>query len=199
MIKRTSMDHKWFYQYRLHTQKSLELSEDFPELHNYLETVFEKRPDEYFKQGISGSKLNFNLKLKIYQLNVHEICELTKEALKQDMKKTGHTKVELFFLERDDKTIASEIPIWIHPEELKNKEIDGILTGHIDILRIENNKIWVWDYKPNAKQEKYASTQLYFYAQMLSKRTGIPIDKFRCGYFDENDAFIFEPKLEEVL
>ncbi|MBU4503046.1 MAG: PD-(D/E)XK nuclease family protein [Nanoarchaeota archaeon] len=72
------------------------------------------------------------------------------------------------------------------------------MTGHIDILRIEDEKIWVWDYKPNAHKEKYASTQTYFYALMLSKRTGIPLDDFRCGYFDQNHAFAFKPE-EKII
>lgn len=195
MIKHTSMAHKWYYQYRLHTKNLSQLCKNFPSLNSYLEEVFEKRPDEYFKTSLSGSKLNFNLNLRIHKVN-HEICNLTKEALKQDIDKTDHTKVELFFLERDNKTIASEVPIWIHPEE--SKEVKEMMTGHIDLVRIDDNKIWVLDYKPNAKQEKYASTQLYFYSQMLSKRTGIPIEHFRCGYFDENEAFIFIPKLEAL-
>jgi hypothetical protein len=29
---------------------------------------------------------------------------------------------------------------------------------------------------------------------MLSKRTGIPLDHFMCGYFDEHTSFVFQPK-----
>ena len=72
------------------------------------------------------------------------------------------------------------------------------LTGHIDLLRIENNKVWIWDYKPNADNEKYASTQTYFYALMLSKRTGIPIENFMCGWFDTANAFVFKPKAKSL-
>ena len=72
------------------------------------------------------------------------------------------------------------------------------LTGHIDLLRVDNNKIWVWDYKPGALKEKYAATQTYFYALMLAKRTGISLDNFRCGYFDTAHALMFKPK-EEML
>ena len=196
MIKNISMDHKWYYRYRIHTLKSSSLCKNFPELNKYLEETFAKRPDHYFKEGMSGSKLNFNLNLDVHNLKAHEICELAKNALSIDTKKTAHTKVQLFLLENDNKTIASEVPVWIHPNELEIKKINEVLTGHIDLLRIDNNKIWVWDYKPNASQEKYASTQLYFYTLMLSKRTSIPLENFRCGYFDEHNAFVFMPKLE---
>ena len=88
------------------------------------------------------------------------------------------------------------------PSELPNyKRIfnsDEPLTGHIDVLQIEDDKIWVWDYKPNAQLEKYATTQTFFYALMLSKRTGIPLDNFRCGYFDENVAYLFKPDEDNI-
>ena len=67
-------------------------------------------------------------------------------------------------------------------------------AGHIDVLRVEDGAIWVWDYKPNASLEKYAATQVFFYALMLSKRTGIPLEKFRCGYFDSYNCYMFKPE-----
>ena len=90
-----------------------------------------------------------------------------------------------------------ETPIWLLPEELEEYEDifkeEHPLTGHIDILRIENNKIWVWDFKPNAHREKYADTQTFFYALMLSKRSGIPLTEFMCGYFDDKNTYVFNP------
>jgi len=96
-----------------------------------------------------------------------------------------------------------EVPIWIKKDELNNFngifDSDEPLTGHIDILRIEDGKIWVWDYKPKAFDEKYAATQVFFYSLMLSKRSGIPLSRFRCGYFDERYAFIFKPELKNLI
>lgn len=203
MIKHISLDHDWYYRFRIHTLKSKMLCNKFQLLTDYLENVFTNCPNEYFKNNKNrGSKLNFNLNLSVHNLKTHEVCELTKHALKIDTEKTGHTKVELHMLEKDNKTIASEVPVWAMPgelEEFKNIDIKTILTGHIDLLRIEDGKIWVWDYKPNSSNEKYAATQVYIYALMLSKRTGIPIEKFRCGYFDSENAFVFIPKIEQIL
>lgn len=203
MIKHISLDHDWYYRFRIHTVKSSLLCSEFPLLTDYLENVFTNCPNEYFKNNKNrGSKLNFSINLSVHNIKTHEVCELTKDALKIDTEKTGHTKVELYMLEKDSKTIASEVPVWIMPEELEEFSevgISGVLTGHIDLLRIEDNKIWVWDYKPNCDSEKYAKTQVYFYALMLSKRTGIPLKKFRCGYFDSENAFVFIPKIEQVL
>ena len=103
----------------------------------------------------------------------------------------------MFMLEHDNKTVAMEIPIWIGKQEITEYsnlfKSDEFLTGHIDLLRIENGKIWVWDYKPNAQKENYAATQVYFYALMLSKRTGIDLSNFMCGYFDSSFTYTFNP------
>ena len=72
------------------------------------------------------------------------------------------------------------------------------MTGHIDILRVDDDKVWIWDYKPNAHKEKFASTQVFFYALMLSKRTSIPLENFRCGYFDSSYAYLFKPEISAV-
>lgn len=105
-------------------------------------------------------------------------------------------------LENDKKSIAIEVPLWLHSHELKDYKkyfnSDEPLTGHIDLLRIQDNKIWIWDYKPNAEKEKFATTQTYFYALMLSKRTGIPLKHFMCGYFDKNYAFTFKPQQKHI-
>jgi hypothetical protein len=127
----------------------------------------------------------------------HEVALLARMGLDSNYYQDAHSNVQMFMLSYDEKTIAIETPIWLLPEELEQykklfKE-EKPLTGHIDILRIENNKIWVWDFKPNAHREKYATTQTFFYALMLSKRTGIPLNEFMCGYFDDKNTYIFNP------
>ena len=54
------------------------------------------------------------------------------------------------------------------------------------------------NFKPNAIREKYAATQVYFYALMLSKRTNKDLEDFRCGYFDNDYAFVFKPELKMI-
>lgn len=196
MIKHFSFDHGWWYHYKLHSRNSRILNSNFLTLKNYLENIHETCPNEYFKSGPRTSQLKFNLNIEKLEIKGHEICQLTQKAIEQNGK--SHTNIQTFFLNNDKKTIASEVPIWFETNELKelnyliNKEKP--LTGHIDLLRKENGKIWVLDYKPNAEKEKYAATQLYFYSIMLSKRTKIPIENFRCSYFDEKIAYIFKPE-----
>ncbi len=193
-----SFKHKWFYHYRLHQHKlDFFCNNGFSSLAKYLNNLFKKCPDRYFEKGPRSSSLKFDLSAKLHEVPGHEVCSLAEEGLKMERYNTQHSKVQVFMLENDDKTISVEVPIW-----LKHQELDGFskifntkdpLTGHIDILRFENNKIWVWDYKPSAEKEVYAPAQVFFYALMLSKRTNIPLNKFMCGYFDDNQAFIFKP------
>ena len=204
-IRNVNLDHPGgIYLYRIHDLKLNSLCDGYGGLKKYLNGVFNNCPNDYFLKGPRSSALKFKLNLDPIKINGHEISQLARTSLKinKDRYKTNHSRVQVFMLEFDDKTIATEIPIW-----LKNNEIDeyskifnsnDALSGHIDLLRIENEKIWVWDYKPNANKEKYASTQIYFYALMLSKRTGLDLDNFRCGYFDDNSAYIFKPKQDLI-
>ena len=202
MIKNLVLEHKGgYYNYKVHDLKAKKLCNGFSSLTDYLDNVFVDCPNEYFNSGPRSSGLKFRLNnLNLHQISGHEINDMAKQALEANKErfKESHPKIQVFLLENDDKTIAMEVPIWINPEELK--EFTGVfktkqpLTGHIDILRIEDEKIWIWDYKPNSMEEKYAATQVYFYALMLSKRTNIPLENFRCGYFDNKYAYVFKPE-----
>lgn len=173
-------------------------------LKDYLGSVFDKCPNEYFQSGPRSSALKFKMPLDIIEITGHEVSNLARWGLKENNSRfsQAHPRVQSFMLENDGKTIAMEVPIW-----LEHHEIDDFtslfktfqpLTGHIDILRIDDNKIWIWDYKPNAHKEKFASTQVFFYALMLSKRTSIPLENFRCGYFDSSYAYLFKPEISAV-
>jgi hypothetical protein len=39
------------------------------------------------------------------------------------------------------------------------------LTRHIDLIRFSEDLLWIWDYKPNALVESFASQQVYLYAR----------------------------------
>lgn len=203
LIKIRSFDHKggWYF-YRLHNHKISELCNGFSGLKNFLEGVYDKCPNKYFDSGPRSSCLRFKLDADLVRIKGHKVSWLTKEGLEvnDERFKTGHSKVQVYMLENDNETIACEVPIWLKYNELKNYEkyfnCKDVLTGHIDILGVENGNVWVWDYKPGAVREKFASTQVFFYSLMLSKRTGISLDKFRCGYFDENYCFMFKPEMK---
>ena len=169
-------------------------------LRKYLESMFEQCPHDYFQLGPRSSRLRFKLEnIDLKHVKHHDLCDWTKVGLEKNNGRynTAHSQVQVFMLENDSKTIAAEVPLWLKPDEVEFYQslfkTSEPLTGHTDLLRVDDNKIWVLDYKPNAYLEKFAATQVYFYALMLSKRTKIPLEKFRCGYFDMHDCFLFKP------
>lgn len=202
VIKHASFDHKGgWYHYRIHALKLSELCKDnLFSLKNYLESVFQQCPHDYFQIGPRSSSLKFKLdNLDLKSVRNHDLCDWTKLGLERYGERygTAHSQVQVFMLENDNKTVATEVPLWLQADEAEFYhglfKTNEPLTGHIDLLRIEDDKIWVLDYKPNAHLEKFAATQVYFYALMLSKRTKIPLEKFRCGYFDWKDSYLFKP------
>ena len=202
MIRQIGFDHKGgWYHYRIHTLKLSELCKDrLFSLRQFLEEMFKDCPHEYFQLGPRSSALKFKLdSLDLKHVKNHDLCGWTLHGLEKNGEryKTAHSKVQVFMLENDSKTVAVEVPLWLESEEVEFYQslfkTSEPLTGHIDLLRIEGDQVWVLDYKPNARREKFAATQTYFYALMLSKRTKIPLEKFRCGYFDSDDCYLFRP------
>jgi len=203
-IVHKSFKHGWWYHYRIHNPKSKQLcSKNLSSMDKYLHNVMDDCPNEHFEKGPRSSQLRMKFDIDLVKIKGHEVSELARQGLEADQYTTAHTNVQMFMLQHDDKTISIEVPIWLMESELPNYcdffNCTDTLTGHIDALRIEDGLVWVWDYKPNAHKEKYATTQTNFYAIMLSQRTGIPIDKFRCGYFDDELAFVFKPLNRDVL
>jgi len=202
VIHATTMNHSGgFYCYRVHEPKLNGLcgSNGFLSVKNFLQQVFHERPDEYFHKGPRSSMLKFKLPCDPLQVQGHEVSTLARLGLElnKDRFKDAHSQVQMYMLEHDQHTIAMEVPLWLEKEELESykriMESTQPLTGHIDVLRVEGDKVWIWDYKPNAHKEKFAATQVYFYALMLSRRTQLALDHFRCGYFDAKTAFVFQP------
>ena len=204
VIQHKSMMHGWWYHYRIHGPKAEKLCSDgLSPVKDYLFDVKDNCPDKYFESGPRSSRLRMVFDIDLKEIKGHEVSELARKGLEFDKFSTAHSNVQMFMLQNDNKTISMEVPIWILEKELPDYETlissKEALTGHIDALRIEDGKIWIWDYKPKAHKEKYASTQVQFYALMLSKRTGLSIEKFRCGYFDDERAFVFKPLLASSL
>ena len=178
-----------YYRYRLAEFKLQNLPSG---LSNYLLSTLSYCPNEYFFSGSRASGFFLNLKVQIKHSNSHKLCCLASRALRAGKFKSNHENVEKYFLESDPETIACEVPVWYEEPQNSKLQIEGVLTGHIDVLRYEKNgMIGIWDYKPRARYEKKAHVQVYLYALMLSQRTGFPLKKFLCGYFDSLEAYFF--------
>ena len=203
-IRVHSFNHTPIYRYRLHTTKINEQDYIPKSLKNYLNLVFTNCPNHLFvKSGFRVSKLHINIDVELVHQEDHVLIKLAKESRVFEKFKSRHENLEQYFLDNDKGSVAVELPLWIENGEFKdfNKifDTDKALTGHIDILRIEDDgKVAIWDYKPNAYKETNAHVQIFLYAYMLSVRTGIKLSSFTCGYFDETDMYQLNPSKVKI-
>lgn len=198
-IRTHSFNHEPVYRYRLHESKIQTIIDMPKSLNNFLQMVFNDCPNHLYKNNkFRVSKIDIDIEVNISHFDKHQLIDLAKNSRELTDFKSRHENLEKYFLDNDLGTIAVELPLWLEKGELKDfADYFGdheVLTGHIDILRIEEDgKIAIWDYKPNAYKEKKAHVQTFLYAFMLSVRTGIKLSNFKCGYFDEIDLYQFNP------
>ncbi len=199
-IRTHSFEHRpTFYRYRLALARVAPLPSP---LADYLHALFTNCPNHLFRRTVfraSGAgRGTLGIEIPLTRVRHHDIVALAGRSRGFRPVKSGHENLQKFFLEHDPNTIACEVPVWTESWEfadyrhvLKTRET---LTGHIDVLRCEDDgRVGVWDYKPRAAGERRADLQVFLYALMLSLRTGLPMTAFLCGYFDEKDAYVFEP------
>lgn len=90
-----------------------------------------------------------------------------------------HAIAQKYLLNNDNATFAVEVPVW-----------DEDVHGFIDVIRcLPDDKINIFDFKPNAIKETKAASQVRRYAQMLSKKTQIPMSDIVCSYGDGSHYF----------
>jgi hypothetical protein len=199
-IKYTALRHPWFYHYYVDTQKTHLYTPK--KLHAFLESMFHACPHHKFLDGPRSSSLKKKSSARVTEIPCNDVCQFAQDGNAWGLQGTAHGNVQLHMLQNDPKTIGVEIPLWLDEDEYKALGLffdkEGPLTGHIDIVRIEDDKIWIWDYKPKAAKEKYADTQVLMYAIMLSMRIGLPLENFMCGYFDEQTSFVFKPEFSQL-
>jgi hypothetical protein len=190
-----SLEHHNFYiRYRLHTGNMKNVPAGLQE---YLSGILDYIPKELFihpeNPGCSGMRMNCDIQMQ--EFSDHPIIGLAQESRSHIKFKSRHENLQQWFLLNDPHAIVAELPVWMDENESKKHlELGFPLTGHIDLLRYNDAKVEIWDYKPKAKREKWAKTQVYFYALLLSLRADIPLKNIICGYFDESVAFTFCPE-----
>ena len=193
----TVLKHPWSYHFYVDRRNISSFKDE--RLATYLNEMLRACPHNHFLEGPRSSALTFDPKVTVIPVKHHHIAQLAKQGLEWGMQGTAHGNVQLYMLKNDTGTISVEVPLWLEEDEVKELELplqtekEGSLSGHIDILRIENGELWVWDYKPKAHREKHATSQVITYAIMLSYRTGIPLTQFKCGYFDDTNTYVFDP------
>ena len=190
--------HKQAYNFQYHKTKAEKfINNYFTALHTYLQQLPQECPNELFLQdNVRGSQLKIQAFPTIKTVASHacKICGLALTAVKDNKKR--HEAIQRFMLCNDSCTIATEVPVWLHPSEFNRlqlfKEINSPITGHIDAVQARYGLIHILDYKPNAEKEKPIA-QLFSYALALSTRTNIWLRNFKCAWFNENTYKEFSP------
>ena len=190
-----SFGHTFFYRYRLSKSRALLLPKN---LHKYLTECIDDCPNGEFMKPPRCSAVcaKFGLNVRMHEDDPTGIREAIRNMPAERVLKSQHEHLQKYLLDTDAASVACEAPVWLFGSEFGVPLPvlpDDVLTGHIDLIRYNDGKIWVWDFKPNAAREKHAGQQVYLYSLMLAKRAGVPIEDIRCGYFDRSDAFWFEP------
>ena len=195
--------HRQVYDFRYHDLKLNIHGKQFPGLKAYLHAL-EKDENEQllgesalFDNGIrcSDAQETMREKLSMPEFRHHSPHPASGMAtLALTLARTArdrHPMVESFFLANDSATVAVEIPVYLTSPELRELGLpDEVpLTGHIDIIQVRYDRIYVLDYKPDAAAEKNAPGQLALYALCLARRADVPLAKIRCAYFDANDYY----------
>ena len=77
-------------------------------------------------------------------------------------------------------------------------------AGTSTVLQVHSDRILIANYKPAAKSidKLKVASQLYWYSRALSFRSGIPLNEFRCCWFDSTICYEFEPdkvRLKDVM
>ncbi len=177
------------YEYMMHSYKlALLAQKEFPGLFSYLTGFKQGCPDVFFTIGKRCSEPVFDIQI-IPQRKQNLACAMAQfaaTAVSDNNKR--HKLIETFLLINDTATIACETPVWYW-----EKQNNTGITGHIDLIQIRNNRVYILDYKPDARHQKKAAAQLYHYALALSFRTKIPLYNLRCAWFDEETYYEYNP------
>ena len=97
----------------------------------------------------------------------------------------GHDPILKNILIKDNDAIAIEVPIW---SEEENKEI----TGHIDLIQIENDSVKVIDYKPEGNF-LLSLPQVAMYGFLVKSK--LKLNKVKCISFNKLGAWEYDPTI----
>ncbi|MFW6196414.1 MAG: PD-(D/E)XK nuclease family protein [Thermoplasmatota archaeon] len=181
--------HQQIYPFTYHDLKLHLSAKDFPQLRRYISWVERSLEREMFLKGPRASSMTIENELKANEKDTiaQELCRYA--LLTQRRKESPHEAVERFFLINDSKTICSELPVFLNPDETERLDIDTPLTGHIDLIQWRFGNLYIMDYKSNLKYPETHTSQLYWYKEALHQRTSIPKNKIIPAVFNEHGYY----------
>jgi hypothetical protein len=192
LIMTKELHHQQVFPFRYHSLKLNISTKLHPGLKRYIGWVISSLPDGMFMEGPRAStfKLETDLEPLLIDDRVPSLCKLALE--RSSHPDSAHTSVEDFFLTNDDLTVCTELPVFLNPSELPGLGLRKPLTGHIDIVQVRTDGVWVLDYKPNLSDPKKYSSQMFLYREALHRRTSIPRDRISIAAFNEHGFCRFQ-------
>jgi hypothetical protein len=114
---------------------------------------------------------------------VNDVFEAFKNS--EIRKKPGHEPILKNILIRDKNSVAIEIPIW---KKIRNDYI----TGHIDLIQIENGFVKVIDYKPEGNF-LLSLPQVAMYGLFI--KSLFNLHEVKCISFNRKEAWEYNPTI----
>lgn len=99
-------------------------------------------------------------------------------------RKPGHDVILKNILIKDEKSIATEVPVWYEKPEK--------ITGHIDLVRINGDYVEVCDYKPEGNFMR-SIPQVAYYGLVLKRQLQLPY--VVCSSFNRENLWEYEPNI----
>lgn len=100
-------------------------------------------------------------------------------------KKPGHNPILKNILIKDKDSIAIEVPIWMTKNSIN-------VTGHIDLIQIQNNMIKIIDYKPEGNF-LVSLPQVAIYGLLIKQI--LQIKCLKCISFNKYEAWEYNPEI----
>jgi hypothetical protein len=144
-------------------------------LYVYLTDVFLHGVPEGQRASVSGAPA---LVCKAEQIEGCDLVGFAKMSDYHGAERFQHDLYQQHVLKNDVFTVGVEVPVWSED-----------YLGHVDQLRLFQDKIHVCDLKPGAAHERKAASQVYRYVMLLSKTLGLPIKTFEGWFFDDQRAY----------
>jgi transposase-like protein len=193
VLQTRTFSHRQEYKFKFHRLKTnIFCKREFPQIRRYLWHIAENCPNELF-QDSDGARCSDahlpELELQLLRKDTNAVPLARLGLVLAKHRRGRHEAIQRFMLANDSATVAVEVPVYLFPTEAPDLKLDGVLTGHIDVLQVRAGRVWILDYKPDAGRETRAKYQLYLYARALSVRTGIQLSRFGLAYFDDRDYF----------
>ena len=188
-----NFQHQQVYPFTYHHLKLNIHSKQRSELRRYINWIERSLPRDMFLEGPRCSSLDIdhNLETKEKDNLTTELTQLAFNSQPKNSDKSPHETVQDFFLINDSTTVCTELPVFINPKETDIDVADPI-TGHIDLIQIRYDNLYILDYKPNLNRPERHESQLQLYKNAIQERTSIPENKIHTAVFNRHSYYEFE-------